>query len=247
MSNFSKFQSITFEDEPSTNTPLSSANINFLEENINNSLAGVFGSSGTISVNNADIVYKDGIYLIARNTTNFPFNTTNAQGILIVLSKPTDESSSWQRVTQIAIDNNERKLWIRNGEYFPEDEDTTFDVSWKSLESITKIPTDSSIEKTDMIIGSKPVYVKRLTVASLPNASTLSVPIGITDNITPYKFEGMSTRSTDNVYLPIPYTASGNSQIGLNYAGNNKTLSLTTFADRSNMSGYIDFYFTYDN
>lgn len=247
MSNFSKFQSITFEDEPSTNTPLSSANINFLEENINNSLAGVFGSSETISVNNADIVYKDGIYLIAKNTTNFPFNTTNAQGILIVLSKPTDDSSSWQRVTQIAIDNNERKLWIRNGEYFPEDEDASFDVSWKSLESITKIPTDSSIEKTDIIIGSKPVYVKRLTVASLPNASTISVPVGITDNITPYKFEGMAYRSTDNVYLPIPYTARGNSQIGLSYAGNNKTLSLTTFTHVSNMSGYIDFYFTYDN
>lgn len=247
MSKFTKFSNITFQNEPSTATPLSAGNLNNIQESLQSALNGVFGSSETISVNNADIVYKDGIYLIAKNTTNFPFNTTNAQGILIVLSKPTDESSSWQRVTQIAIDNNERKLWIRNGEYFPEDEDASFDVSWKSLESITKIPTDSSIEKTDMIIGSKPVYVKRLTVVSLPNASTISVPVGITDNITPYKFEGMSTRSTDNVYLPIPYIASGNSQIGLNYSGSNKTLSLTTYTDRSNMSGYIDFYFTYDN
>lgn len=256
MSKFTKFSNITFQNEPSTATPLSAGNLNNIQESLQSALNGVFGSSATTYEEDADTMYKDGIFNITEGGTtyNIPFTLTSsyAKGVLIVLSKPmSDTIANNEKVTQIAIDNENQDIWIRSGVWSKSLEKIRFgntgNYNWKKIENILPITTDGTISKTNIKIGDKFVYVKRLTVASLPNASTISVPVGITDNITPYKFEGMAYRSTDNVYLPIPYTASGNSQIGLSYAGNNKTLSLTTFTHVSNMSGYIDFYFTYDN
>lgn len=251
MSNYTNFTKINFQNEPSTNTPLSAGNMNSLQTNIGNSFKFVFGSSAATNVSDPDTQYYDGVYNITSGGGNYPFTVTSAWGVLIVLVKASSTLSNGDRITQIAIDNDNHEVWVRYGRWNTGrakiDFTTTGAYNWVKLRDILPITTDGTISKTNIKIGDKFVYVKRITVASLPNASTISVPVGITDNITPYKFEGMAYRSTDNVYLPLPYVASGNSQIGLNYSGNNKTLSLTTFVDRSNMSGYIDFYFTYDN
>lgn len=106
--------------------------------------------------------------------------------------------------------------------------------------------TTGSITTTNIYVNGKQVYVKRISISALPNATTSNISIGITQAVTPYKFEGMAYRSTDKTYLPIPYIAGGTSLIGLNYGGTNKILYLSTSTDRRNMSGYIDFYFTYD-
>ena len=107
--------------------------------------------------------------------------------------------------------------------------------------------TTGSVTATNIYVNNKQVYVKRISISALPNATTSNISIGITQAVTPYKFEGMAYRSTDKMYLPIPYVASGTSLIGLNYSAADKILYLSTGTDRRNMSGYIDFYFTYDS
>lgn len=256
MSKFTKFSDITFENEPSTATPLAAGNLNNIQESLQSAFDGVFGSSATTYEEDADTMYKDGVYNITEGGTthNIPFTITStyAKGVLIVLSKPiSDTISNNEKVTQIAIDNENQDIWIRSGVWSNSLGKIRFggtgNYNWKKVENILPITTDGTISKTNIKIGDKFVYVKRITVTSLPNASTISVPVGITDNITPYKFEGMAYRSTDNLYLPLPYVADTNAYINMNYSGSSKTISLYTPANRSNMSGYIDFYFTYDN
>lgn len=251
MSNYTNFTKINFQNEPSTNTPLSAGNLNSLQTNVSNSFKFVFGSSAITDVSNPDTQYYDGVYNITIGGGNYPFTVTSAWGVLIVLVKPSSTISNGDRITQIAIDNDNHEVWVRYGRWKASASKIDFTTigayNWTKLKDILEIKTDSTITKTNIKVGDKFVYVKRLTVASLPNASTISVPVGITDNITPYKFEGMAYRSTDNLYLPLPYVADTNAYINMNYSGSSKTISLYTPANRSNMSGYIDFYFTYDN
>lgn len=257
MSKFTKFSDITFENEPSTATPLAAGNLNNIQESLQSALNGVFGSSATTYEEDANTMYKDGIYNITEggDTHNIPFTITNiyAKGVLIVLTKPAgDTIATYEKVTQIAIDNQAQDIWIRSGVW-----DTslnrirfggTGNYNWKKIENILPITTNGTISKTNIKVGDKFVYVKRLTVASLPNASTISVPVGITDNITPYKFEGVAYRSSAQAYFSIPFVAlDPNYSISLRYSGGTKTIVLTTLANYSNTTGYIDFYFTYDN
>lgn len=250
MSNYTNFTKITFKNEPSTNTPLSAGNLNSLQTNIGNSFKFVFGSSAVTNVSDPDTQYYDGVYNILSGGGNYPFTVTSATGILIVLVKANSTIANGDRITQMAIDNDNHEIWVRYGRWNTSrakiDFTTTGAYNWVKLRDILEIKTDGTIAKTNIKVGNKDVYVKRLTVASLPNNSTLSVPIGITDSITPYKYNGMAYRSLDNLYFMLPYL-SVDTPIPLLYNGANKTMILTTNTDRSNMSGYIDFYFTYDN
>ena len=106
--------------------------------------------------------------------------------------------------------------------------------------------TTGSVTTTNIYVNGKQVYVKRINVASLPNNSTLTVSTGITQSITPYKIEGMAYRSTDKVYFPIPYGADGVAAIGINYNDTNKVVAIIDYTNRTNCSGYVDFYFTYN-
>lgn len=106
--------------------------------------------------------------------------------------------------------------------------------------------TTGSVTTTNIYVNNKQVYVKRINVASLPNSGTLTISTGITQSITPYKIEGMAYRSTDKVYFPIPYGTEGVAAIGINYNDTNKVIAIIDYADRTNCSGYVDFYFTYD-
>lgn len=107
--------------------------------------------------------------------------------------------------------------------------------------------TTGSVTTTNIYANNKQVYVKRINVASLANNGTTSIATNITESVTPYKIEGMVKRSTDSVYFPIPYGAEGVAAIGINYGGSTKKINIIDYADRTNCSGYVDFYFTYNS
>lgn len=251
MSNYTNFTKINFKNEPSTATPLSAGNLNSLQTNIGNSFKFVFGSSAVTNVSDPDTQYYDGVYNISVGGGNYPFTVENAWGVLIVLVKANSTLANGDRITQIAIDNDNHEVWIRYGRWSTSRAKLDFTpagaYNWTKLKDILQINTDNTITKTNIKIGDKEVYVKRLTVASLANNGTVSIPTGITDNITPYKVEGMVLRSVDGVYFPIPYGTDGVAAIGINYNSTTKTVSIIDYADRTNCSGYVDFYFTYDN
>lgn len=250
MSNLTKFTQIPFEDEPLGEIPLSSLNINDIQTRINTALSGTFGSTIYNTVLNPNTMYRDGIYRIIASKTYFPFVVNGNFSVLIVLSKiDNDEIEDGDIITQIAINNENKEIWIRCGVWLTNKIDFTIGYSydWVKLESVTQISTDNTIKRTNIKIDDKYVYVKRISVASLPNNSTLTIPTGITESITPYRVEGMAYRSTDKVYFPIPYGADGVAAIGINYNDTSKVVAIIDYVDRTNCSGYVDFYFTYND
>lgn len=256
MSKFTKFSDIDFQNEPSTATPLSAGNLNNIQESLQSALNGVFGSSATTYEENANTMYKDGIYNITEGGTthNIPFTITStyAKGVLIVLSKPvSDTIQTYEKVTQIAIDNQTQDIWIRSGVWQGNLASIRFggtgNYNWKKIENILPITTDGAISKTNIKVGDKFVYVKRVSTGSLPNASSSTIPLGITDNITPYKIEGFASYS-NGLGLPLPFVSIiQTNSVSINYDGSQKTITITTGSNRSGATGYIDFYFTYDN
>ena len=253
MSNLTKFTQIPFEDEPEGQIPLSSLNINDIQTRINTALSGTFGSTIRNDITNPNIQYRDGVYHIPMATVGYPFRTTSGYGFLIILSKVEgDVIADGEIITQIAINNEDiPEVWIRCGEWRTSnnriDFESEYGYNWTKLESVTQIYTDSTIEKTNIKIDDKYVYVKRISFASLPNNGTLTISTGITESITPYKVEGMAYRSTDKVYFPIPYGTEGVAAIGINYNDTSKIIAIIDYIDRTNCSGYVDFYFTYND
>lgn len=165
-----------------------------------------------------DFVYADGVWLMVASATA----DTTYYG-LTKLSSSTSSTSTSVAATPSAVK-------------------AAYDLANSQKTTITT----GSVTTTNIYVNGKQVYVKRINVASLPNNSTLTVSTGITQSITPYKIEGMAYRSTDKVYFPIPYGTEGPAAIGINYSDSNKVVAIIDYADRTNCSGYVDFYFTYD-
>ena len=96
-------------------------------------------------------------------------------------------------------------------------------------------------------IDGKDVYVKRIHISSLPNATTELYDTGIDfANATLVEIKGV-TVATNNINIPIPYSnplilAAG---IGANIGANSK-LEIRAGTNRSGLSADINIYFTYN-
>lgn len=247
MSYNTQFPKIIFENEPSTKTPLSANNLNTIQTNINNALRGVFGSDSVESYSNANYALLDGIFFIKTNSSTYPFSILPGgnYGLLIVFTKPQTEDGDGSRIIQVAIDVQRNNIWIRAGNYSATTDSADFSA-WNLLNNSIAIASND-IGKTKIRIGNKDVYVKRIPISALPNARTLTIPIGITESVTPYKLEGLASY-TNGVVLPLPFVspATVTNQVSLSYNNSSKTIDVSTGSDRSSASGWVDFYFTYD-
>lgn len=112
MSNVRNFEQITFENEPSENTPLSASNLNVLQQRIQTLFNDTPNGNSKV-VTNADTESIQGIYIISSGATNFPFDTRASaynRGFLIVLSR-----DGMNEVKQIAISPRASdSIWIRS-------------------------------------------------------------------------------------------------------------------------------------
>lgn len=94
---------------------------------------------------------------------------------------------------------------------------------------------------TKEFVNNKIVYVKRVTIANLPNNKSTEYPTGLPTT-------GITINRLDGLYggqFPINFIFSR--EIGLSigtYWYNPNLIQITTGSDRSNIGGYVDVYYT---
>ena len=241
-----QFTNLVFKNEPDETTPLSAENLNLIQTNINNVLKNNFGGYDEKSIDNANYAVNDGIYFLEEDPDNvLPFSVNSIEpSWLIVVSRQGQND-----VFQLAIKTNDvANIWIRFGSILDISNEKTFDgFNWTKLESILNIRT-GYVRETNIQIEDtgKKVYVKRINGGNLPNASAISLNIGISENVSMYKIEGMATNPESNNQIPIPFVRPS-SAISVYYAKEEKVIYVRTENDRTAYTYYIDFYFTYDD
>lgn len=113
-----------------------------------------------------------------------------------------------------------------------------------STETQQDVTTDSDAVKCGYKVDGKDVYVKRVNIGALPNATHKDVSSGLS-NITINKLEGVGIRTTDNLTIAIPYSAV-NFLVAAMYVSSTNVVRITSQADMSAYIGYMNVYFTYN-
>lgn len=106
------------------------------------------------------------------------------------------------------------------------------------------ITTNREPVKCGYKIDGKDVYVKRINIGALPNATHNDVSSGLS-NITINKLEGAGIRTTDDLTIAIPYAAP-NFLVAAMYMPSTNAVRITAQSDMSAYIGYINIYFTYN-
>ena len=126
-----------------------------------------------------------------------------------------------------------------------------FDNPNKRYEELKyNLKTNGSPVKTGRKVDGKDEYIKRISIAQLPNASALEVNTGLNINeIVVTDINCLAYRSSDKTYIPVPFISMANSNIGLNTKVNSNILYLLieTTIDRSNFSGWAEIKFIYNS
>ena len=99
-----------------------------------------------------------------------------------------------------------------------------------------EIPTNEYIDRNR-------VYRKRVNIGALPNATAKNVSHGLS-NVTFIKMSGMAYRSSDGTYFPLPFINPTELTYGIMLTAFTSYIQITTGIDRSNLTGYVDLYYT---
>lgn len=123
---------------------------------------------------------------------------------------------------------------------------TVENINYKVTNSQKTTITTGSVTATNIYSDGKQVYVKRIAISALPNGSTTNLSVDITEDVTPFKIEGMV--HSENTYIQIPYVPYGSLSDGvrIQYSKGTKIIYISSGGNKSTYSGYVDFYFTYD-
>lgn len=108
------------------------------------------------------------------------------------------------------------------------------------------VVTDGPPVKTGRKIDGKDEYVKRISLGTMPNATTKTVDTGLTaTNITIIELKGTAKNSAGTtIVLPFVHTTS-DSGIMMTFESTGD-ISLITGTDRSGFTGHCNIYFTYN-
>lgn len=103
--------------------------------------------------------------------------------------------------------------------------------------------------KTGRKINGKNEYVKRVSIPQLPNNGSFEVGTGLNINeIKVIDLKGLAYRSSDNIYIPLPFI----SMTGINICLNTKVIDnilnilIETSSDRTNFTGWAEVSFIYN-
>ena len=103
--------------------------------------------------------------------------------------------------------------------------------------------------KTGRKINGKSEYVKRISIPKLPNNGSLEIGTGLNINeIKVIDLKGLAYRSTDNIYIPLPFISMAGINIGLNtkVIDNILNIIIETSSDRTNFTGWAEVSFIYN-
>lgn len=119
----------------------------------------------------------------------------------------------------------------------------------KVLDEKTDLKITTGVEvATNEYIDNNRVYVKRIDIGTLPNATSKDVSTGLsTSQVSIERLQGKATRSSDNAFYPLPFAhPTAQNAISCLCRDNDGTIDIRiqTGIDRSTASGYIDVYYT---
>ena len=113
----------------------------------------------------------------------------------------------------------------------------------------TNITTDGNPVKTGRIIDGKEEYVKRIDFGALPNNASKEVSSGLVYlDIKIVEIDAVALNDSGTIFI-LPYIGSftNTGSIILQLVPSNNNIRIATNTDRSNVNGYINIYFTYNN
>lgn len=114
--------------------------------------------------------------------------------------------------------------------------------TWEDFVSIGKQITVGQEEPTNEFIGDKRVYVKRLDIGNLPNATVKSVDHGLS-NVKIERLEGVATNNGLQA-LPLPFASEQDVSSSIRLQSWGSYVSVYTGRDRSEFTGVVDIYYT---
>lgn len=94
---------------------------------------------------------------------------------------------------------------------------------------------------TNEYIDGKCVFVKRINIGQLPNATVVTIPTGVSTTYTIQRYSGYARSGSQTYNLPFFY---GDDRVNLCIVDNNANLEIKTAADKRIFSGYVDIYYT---
>lgn len=177
---------------------------------------------------NCDNYYETGIYYLGSGLTNAPA----AYIKLIVFGADKGQKGD---VAQIAIAVSSGSVYIRTGN-FSSSEQVIWWHNWITI--YQNIVTGTPFE-TGRTIDGKIEYGKRINFGSLPNATSKSVALGITN----FELTDMKIKISDGyTQIMLPFvTTTASSTISSKIDGNN--LTITTYSDRSQFTAVATVYY----
>lgn len=177
---------------------------------------------------NCDDYYETGIYYLGSGLTNAPA----AYIKLIVAAANKGQKGD---VAQIAIAVSSGSVYIRTGNFSSSDQV----IWWHNWITIYQNIVTGTPFETGRTIDGKIEYGKRINFGSLPNATSKSVALGITN----FELTDMKIKISDGyTQIMLPFvTTTASSTISSKIDGNN--LTITTYSDRSQFTAVATVYY----
>lgn len=152
-----------------------------------------------------------------------------------------DENGEWQ---EIILEPSGDTLPIGSEVDFDGD---TVPTGWQVVNN--NIVSNGSPIKLSYKEDGKDVYVQKIKINSLPNATSIDYPVSLPNDIKITKMEStMYFANGDTTSLPYSYGDSGTTNVSTPaYRKNDNAIRIAAGTDRSSASAEIKIYFTYND
>ena len=114
--------------------------------------------------------------------------------------------------------------------------------TWQNFIATETRITEGQEEPTNQFIDNKRVYVKRLDIGNLPNATVKSVDHGLS-NVKIERLEGVATNNGLQA-LPLPFASEQDVSSSIRLQSWGSDVRVYTGTDRSAFTGVVDIYYT---
>lgn len=235
-------EKIQFKDLPNMTTPLSSANLNQMQDNMENAIVPIklvsISDTAPASATIGDMYY---------NTTDNKIYTATAENTWNSGETPRYDGFYVNMETNLMYYYNGTSLIKSGGDIAPsvKNEETTSETDVYSCNYINNMKVNITIDggpvKTGRIIAGKEEYIDVLNVGTGPNNTEIQVDYTTSNKfITDYYLIGISS---SNEIIKAPNSASSGIYFNVYFSGNR--ILVNSNQDRSRFTCYVYVYFTY--
>lgn len=242
-------EKINFQDLPSTSTPLSSTNLNQMQDNMEDAIIPIklvtISDTAPGSATTGDTYYNttdNKVYTATADNTWDNGITPRYDGFYI---NTTDNTLFYYNGTAlVGAGGSQTSINVKNEETTSETD--VYSCNYVNNTYSSNLIDDNTAVKTGRKVNGKDEYVKRITLSGFPNATSKTFSTGITN--AKWVRHLVYMNSDDNWHL-LPYHSLSSVNAGVNVTVADDASSITVQAgtDRSNLNGVAEIYFTYNN